>query len=549
MQAFKYQAFMSYAHGDESMAAHLHRALETFPIPKMLQAKSGKTLSPIFRDVTELTAHHNLSEKIRDAVNHSRFLIVLCSFAAKDSHWVNEEIRLFRKLHGEASILCVLVEGDPDTSFPPALTENSREPLAANVAGGRENFRLGVTQLAASMLGVGLDELIRRDAKRRKRRTQAITFGAGVFSALMGGMAWTAMDARDDAIISRTEAEKMVEYMITDLKEDLGPVGKLNILDDVGKRVTDYYDAIPLSDMDDDRIARQARARHLLGQVALSERDRVKALIEIKAAYDATWEILRRRPDDTSAIFAHAQSEYWMGELKKQAKDYNTALIYWTEYDRLAKLLYDKDPNKLDWIMEAGWGDNNLAFLNNKRSEYSLARTNYSGAVGLFNQALAQTPDNQMIEHELANALAGQANAARHLGLIEETKKIRLKQIKIYKNRIKLEPNNYEYLFRLAQAKIASMDDFLEETTSDDILDIFDSLQTLVDADYRNFEWGGEYVRFITDVLESKNGLNAEGKKNLAASGLKYVQSTGPHQDFKTAHDIFNKFLEGQKNR
>ena len=159
---------------------------------------------------------------------------------------MNEEIRLFRSLHGEASILCVLIAGTPETSFPLTLLEGGREPLAANIGQSRDSFRLGVTQIAASMLGIGLDALVQRETKRRRIRTRLLTTGSMVFAALMGGMAWTAVNARDAAEISRTEAEKMVEFMLTDLKQGLEPVGKLDVLDDVGKRVTDYYDAIPI---------------------------------------------------------------------------------------------------------------------------------------------------------------------------------------------------------------------------------------------------------------------------------------------------------------
>ena len=259
---------------------------------------------------------------------------MLCSPAAKTSHWVNEEIRLFRKLHGENAILCALLGGTPETSFPPALSEGGREPLAANLSGGRAGFRLGVTQLAASMLGVGLDVLIQRDTKRRRRRARLMTSASMVFAALMGGMAWMAVNARDAAEVSRTEAEKMVEYMLTELKQDLEPVGRLNILDDVGNRVTDYYDAIPLRDMDDDRLARQARARHLLAQVAIDQGKMDKAKDEIDAAYQATQEVLRRNPENTDAIFAHAQSAYWEGEIANRAKNYEDTLLHWQEYER-----------------------------------------------------------------------------------------------------------------------------------------------------------------------------------------------------------------------
>ena len=189
----QYAAFISYAHADEAAARRIHNALETYTLPKDMDSEDRQKLTPIFRDVTELTAHHSLSEKIQDAVKNSGFLIVLCSPEAKKSHWVNEEITLFRKLHGEGSILSVIVEGDPATAFPPALIEGGREPLAANMT-TRDGFRFGITQLAASMLGVGLDRLVRRDSQRRRKRLQFITAGALAFAAIMGAMTWTAMD-------------------------------------------------------------------------------------------------------------------------------------------------------------------------------------------------------------------------------------------------------------------------------------------------------------------------------------------------------------------
>lgn len=49
-QSFKYAGFISYAHTDERVAARLHKALETYKIPKALAGDGLKKLSPIFRD-------------------------------------------------------------------------------------------------------------------------------------------------------------------------------------------------------------------------------------------------------------------------------------------------------------------------------------------------------------------------------------------------------------------------------------------------------------------------------------------------------------------
>ena len=281
MGTHRYAAFISYAHADEAHARRLHRALETYKLPKGMDEAARQNLTPIFRDKAELTAHHSLSEKIREAVRTSRYLIVLCSPAAKTSHWVNEEIKLFRKLHGEQSILCAIVEGTPEAAFPPALLDGGREPLAADLTGGKDGTRFGTTQLAASMLGVGLDNLVQRDVRRRRRRARLATISALAFSAIMGGTAFFAVQSRNKAQENRAQAEGLIEYMLTDLKANLEPVGRLDVLESVGDRVLQYYSDEDLAEMSDDRLARQARARHLIGQVALDGGKTDKALTQI----------------------------------------------------------------------------------------------------------------------------------------------------------------------------------------------------------------------------------------------------------------------------
>ena len=291
------------------MAARLHKALETYPVPKHLRAQ-GKATKPVFRDVAELTAAHSLSEKIRDAVKGSRVLIVLCSPAAKASHWVNEEIRLFRKLHGDAAILSAIIEGTPETAFPDALTEGGREPLAAALGADKAGFKLGVTQLAAGMLETGLDDLIQRGAKRRARLMGAGMAASLALSGVMGFTAYQAVDARNAAQTARGEAEGLVEYMIKDLKVKLEPVGRLDLLKGVGDKAVEYYDKQDIKDLPDDSLNRQAAARQVLAQVHLDAGRMDDAQREIESSAALTREVLERNPDDTDAIYAHAQSEY-----------------------------------------------------------------------------------------------------------------------------------------------------------------------------------------------------------------------------------------------
>ena len=413
---YKYQAFISYAHKDEDIAARLQQALEKFPIPKALRQDNMARISPIFRDVTDLTAHHSLSSKIEDAVKVSRFLIVLCSPAAKASKWVNEEIRLFRKLHGEASILCALIDGTPQTSFPEALTELGREPLAANL--GPKHFRLGTTQLAASIVGVGLDDLVQRDTKRRRRLMYSVTAASLLFSGVMAVSSWNAVKARNEAQLSgqraensRNEAEKLVEFMLSDLTDDLEPIGKLGIIDNVGDQISAYYEAIPLSEMNEEHLARRARSMHLLGQVAIAQGREDEALKGLLQAREVTKALLNRSPEDNLALEIHAQSEYSLLRAYEN-QDRNLAARYGQSYKALSKQVYLSDTANLEYMAEYGWACNKLGQLYQILKDLDNAKAQFSEAVSIYQRALIDNPDDNQLKFKLITF-------ERNLALIE----------------------------------------------------------------------------------------------------------------------------------
>ena len=428
-----YAAFISYAHADEAMAARLHKALETYPVPKHLRGE-GKATRPIFRDVAELTAAHSLSEKIRDAVNSSRVLIVLCSPAAKASHWVNEEIKLFREIHGDGAILSALIEGTPATSFPEALIQGGREPLAASLGASNAGFKLGVTQLAAGILGTGLDELVQRGAKRRLRM-----MGAGLAASLLlsGAMGFTALQAvrgLNEAELERNESEALLEYMVKDLKVSLEDLGRLALLEGVGRKAVEYYKRKDIGELSDDNLITFAAARQVLAKVALDAGRMEEAQSQIEASSKLTREVLARNPDDTDAIYAHAQSEYWVGDYYREQKKNAEMEKPWREYDRLAQALYKKDATNFDWVMEAGWGQNNMGIWARESLEAKLvddAIRYYDTAIELFIKAQDMKTDSMSATFELANSLGGRSFVELSVGAATSARAFKGKQLQL----------------------------------------------------------------------------------------------------------------------
>ncbi len=231
MRNFKYRAFISYSWKDKATAERLHRALETFRTPRAL---GGESLVPIFRDRDEEAAGASLKAAIEDAIDNSEFLIVVCSPNAAASPWVNREIAYFRKMRTPANVLSYVIEGEPGAgTFPPALLyettvdgdlarEPIEPPLAADAREEGDGERLARLKIVAAMLGVGLDDLVRRDAQRRAKQMRA---ALGVVSAValgFAGVAAYAVAQRNEAVASAErarrealKAERTSEFMVS----------------------------------------------------------------------------------------------------------------------------------------------------------------------------------------------------------------------------------------------------------------------------------------------------------------------------------------------
>lgn len=203
-EAKKFSAFISYKHGDLDtfVAENLHKAIETFKVPRNIQRATGKKeIERVFRDKDELPISSNLSDNISEALQNSEYLIVICSPRTPESYWVQKEIETFIDMHDRDHVLAVLIEGEPEEAFPERLryAEELRtlpdgtqqveripvEPLAADLrAEGKpavkKLLKTEILRIMAPLLGCGYDDLRQRHRERKMHRIIGISAGLSV---------------------------------------------------------------------------------------------------------------------------------------------------------------------------------------------------------------------------------------------------------------------------------------------------------------------------------------------------------------------------------
>lgn len=470
--SYKYPGFISYSHHDRKIAEWLHRALEHYRVPKRLVGSAGQhgpvpaRLYPIFRDREELSAGA-LAEQLRVAIAQSRCYILICSPKAASSRWVNEEVEHFLNVGDPARLLCLIVDGEPNATvkgaperecFPPALrqaTVNGQplEPMAAQLdddADGRDNARL---KIIAGLLGVGFDELKRRDLIARNRRLALLSMLSLGVAAVTIALAFFAVLAQREAEHSRQQGEDLIGFMLGDLRGKLEPLGKLDILDAVGDKATAYFVNLDRgSDPGPRALAARAKALRQIGEVRFAQGRPADAVDTLSAALKLQRELVAAAPADNALLFELGQTEFWVGYAAWRAGQFDQAETNLLEYQRISQTLIDRDPANRSWQIEGAYALNNLAVLAYERRRYTEALPLFQQVVAAGRALLAQGPLDANTTSALLGALSWEGSTLIHLGRHDEGLARLGEYADLLRGIINEQPDDRRQQYRLSEA-------------------------------------------------------------------------------------------------
>ena len=225
----KFDAFISYKHAprDNEVADQIQKGLERFRIPAKIRSEKGiQKIERIFRDKAELPITSSLDNNISYALEHSDFLIVICSHSTRLSGWVPREIEYFLKFHPMSHVLTVLAEGEPGEVIPeqllhttivktddegdilyddqgePVTEEVPLEPLSCDWRLPlRQARREELPRLAAAIIGCSYDELVMRARQYRRRQLTAALSVAGIMASVaIGYLLWSRAQIKENLV-------------------------------------------------------------------------------------------------------------------------------------------------------------------------------------------------------------------------------------------------------------------------------------------------------------------------------------------------------------
>jgi len=200
-QQYTYYAFVSYRSSDEKWAKWLQEKIEGYRLPTTIQHENNdlpkSRLRPCFRYHTDIQPNE-LKTELRNKLEQSKYLLVICSPRSAQSPWVGAEIDTFVELGRRDRIIPIIVDGRPYSNDPatecynPSLLKHfphsddineDREILGVNIheeGSGSAYMKRerAVMQVVSRMLNVSFDRIWQRQKRRLIRRAVFSVLGA-----------------------------------------------------------------------------------------------------------------------------------------------------------------------------------------------------------------------------------------------------------------------------------------------------------------------------------------------------------------------------------
>ncbi|MEO7158838.1 MAG: serine/threonine-protein kinase, partial [Vicinamibacterales bacterium] len=258
------------------------------------------------------------------------------------------------------------------------------------------------------------------DRPRRVRRNLMIA--ALVIAALAGAARYTtdlsrernaAVAARKEADQRRGQAEGLIGFMVGDLRTKLAAVGRLEILDDVGKQALAYFGSVPADTLTEEELFRRSQALHQLGQVRQARADPAGALAAYEESLVQATEVVRRQPDNAEWQLGLGTSHFYVGDLKMRRGELAAALAHFQAYKEIAERLVARDATNFEWKLELSYGHSNVAAIYSRQGNLRGAREQLERTAALQAGLATQRPSDLTLK-------TSRANNFNRLGIVQE---------------------------------------------------------------------------------------------------------------------------------
>ncbi len=381
-------------------------------------------------------------------------------------------------------------------------------------------------------------------AVNQKQRFKRLMISAVCILSLISTSALlVANNARISQQNARHDAEQLISFMNQELKRELIPLGKLDLMESLGIEILGYFRNSGINNVN--ATLHTAMAQKLLGEVYTQQGQRSKAKNHFEQAQTLLNEILHKQPQLPKAIFELGQVNYWKGYLAYLDTHYSEAKQHWKQYFQLSQQLVTLDQHNSQYLNELSYAHNNLGTLALLLHQHKDALYHFQESAHLKQQLV--TDSSVDIQIELVDTYSWIARTYDYLGQTEKSRSHYEKQLDtlININKQNNSSKSQQYYLAVAHQNMANINFILNNLVDalDDLRRSLIILNELIEYEPSNVEYQESKVFTLTMLGQIYRLLEQYDLSQLHLSqSLAMAQSlTTPQTQSKKGHFYLSK--------
>ena len=326
---------------------------------------------------------------------------------------------------------------------------------------------------------------------------------------------------RNKAVQSRASAEKLLDFMLGELRDDVQKLGKLALLEKVGDQATAYFAALEPRELNDTALLQQAKTLRQIAEVQFDKARYDVAMQSLVAAMERATVLLHRQPANGEALFERAQGEFWIGAVHMRRGELASASESWARYREHSIALLKMDPANYRWKREFIAGVHNFAVLEMEHGRFERAEGMFESEREMVEELRLTYPEERQLEFRLADISSWLGTAAeRRADFVEASRRYRDQTTRL-EALLRREPDNMRWRQRLADSLGWQADVMAVTGRRTEARECLVRAQALMDAlvkhdpAHRRWQLGAFYVTLKSILLAQAEGNLADAERAL----------------------------------
>jgi tetratricopeptide (TPR) repeat protein len=259
-----------------------------------------------------------------------------------------------------------------------------------------------------------------------------------------------AQGAKERAVAAKKSADDLISYMQYDLRDTLGKLGQLKMMESINAQIRKYHEEHPAEKGDDDALREQGVSLTQQGDVLRAQGQLEEALKAYRDSQAIGERLAKQDPDNTLWQRDFSISFDKIGDVLRAQGQLAEALKAYRDSYTIGERLAKKDPDDAEWQRDLSVTFNKIGDVLHAQGRQAEALKAYRDSLAIRERLAKQDPKNAERQRDLSVSFERVGDALRKQGQLTEALKAYRDSLAIRERLAKQDPSNADWQVALS---------------------------------------------------------------------------------------------------